>query len=136
MSAIMWRKIGKVLILAENADVSTQKIKKIKNLTPPTGVLLVELIFFQGSIDEFTCLFYVWKDMKEKDIEKANTESTVISNMALQQPSSILKFWCLGVLVLQNASLILMIRYSRTLQGDMYISSTAVVFAEVLYLIL
>ena len=132
----MWRKIGKMLILAENADVSTQKIKKIKNLTPPTGVLLVELIFFQGSIDEFTCLFYVWKDMKEKDIEKANTESTVISNMALQQPSSILKFWCLGVLVLQNASLILMIRYSRTLQGDMYISSTAVVFAEVLYLIL
>lgn len=34
------------------------------------------------------------------------------------------------VLTLQNASLILTIRYTRTLPGDMYITSTAVVMAE------
>ena len=33
---------------------------------------------------------------------------------------------------MQNAALILSVRYSRTIPGDMYISSTAVVVAEVL----
>ena len=42
-----------------------------------------------------------------------------------------LKYVSLLTLTVQNASLILTIRYSRTLPGDMYIASTAVVFAEV-----
>lgn len=45
-----------------------------------------------------------------------------------------LKHVCLGVLVLQTSSLVLTMRYSRTLhqEGDpMYIASTAVVFAEI-----
>lgn len=42
-----------------------------------------------------------------------------------------LKYVSLLTLTIQNASLILTIRYSRTLPGDMYIASTAVVFAEV-----
>ena len=64
--------------------------------------------------------------MKDKaaDVEKGN--------MGVGgKTSSSLKYWALGVLVVQNASLILTIRYSRTQEGDMYISSTAVVFAEV-----
>ena len=47
-----------------------------------------------------------------------------------------LKYWSLLVLVIQNASLILTIRYSRTLPGDLYLSSTAVVFAEVAFYLL
>lgn len=43
-----------------------------------------------------------------------------------------LKYISLLTLTIQNASLILTIRYSRTLPGDMYIATTAVVFAEVL----
>lgn len=42
-----------------------------------------------------------------------------------------LKYFSLFTLTIQNASLILTIRYSRTLPGDMYIATTAVVFAEV-----
>ena len=42
-----------------------------------------------------------------------------------------LKYVSLFTLTIQNASLILTIRYSRTLPGDMYIASTAVVFAEI-----
>jgi len=43
-----------------------------------------------------------------------------------------LKYWSLVILTIQNASLILMIRYSRILPGDRYITSTAVVLAELL----
>lgn len=42
-----------------------------------------------------------------------------------------LKYVSLFTLTIQNASLILTIRYSRTLPGDMYITTTAVVFAEI-----
>uniref|UniRef100_A0A7N4PK70 Solute carrier family 35 member A2 n=1 Tax=Sarcophilus harrisii TaxID=9305 RepID=A0A7N4PK70_SARHA len=38
----------------------------------------------------------------------------------------------LAVLVVQNASLILSIRYARTLPGDRFFATTAVVMAEVL----
>ena len=51
------------------------------------------------------------------------------------KPASRNKYWSLAILVVQNASLILTIRYSRTQHGDMYISSTAVVFAEFFKLI-
>lgn len=43
-----------------------------------------------------------------------------------------MKYISLITLTVQNASLILTIRYSRTLPGDMYIATTAVVFAEIL----
>ena len=45
--------------------------------------------------------------------------------------SRTLKYISLVTLTLQNASLILTIRYSRTLPGDMYIATTAVMFAEI-----
>lgn len=51
------------------------------------------------------------------------------SKAAKTNPS--LKYWSLAILTIQNASLILMIRYSRILPGDKYITSTAVVLAEV-----
>ncbi|ELK33925.1 UDP-galactose translocator [Myotis davidii] len=43
-----------------------------------------------------------------------------------------LKYISLAVLVVQNASLILSIRYTRTLPGDRFFATTAVVMAEVL----
>ncbi|EAW50733.1 solute carrier family 35 member A2 [Homo sapiens] len=43
-----------------------------------------------------------------------------------------LKYISLAVLVVQNASLILSIRYARTLPGDRFFATTAVVMAEVL----
>lgn len=43
-----------------------------------------------------------------------------------------LKYISLAVLVVQNASLILSIRYVRTLPGDRFFATTAVVMAEVL----
>nr|DBA21205.1 TPA: hypothetical protein GDO54_017889 [Pyxicephalus adspersus] len=43
-----------------------------------------------------------------------------------------LKYVSLAVLVVQNASLILSIRYARTLPGDRFFSTTAVVMAEIL----
>lgn len=43
-----------------------------------------------------------------------------------------LKYMSLAVLVVQNASLILSIRYVRTLPGDRFFTTSAVVMAEVL----
>lgn len=43
-----------------------------------------------------------------------------------------LKYLSLTVLTIQNAALILSIRYTRTLPGDMYLATTAVVLAELL----
>ena len=43
-----------------------------------------------------------------------------------------LKYISLAVLVVQNASLILSIRYARTLPGDRFFATTAVVMTEVL----
>lgn len=66
--------------------------------------------------------------MSKKDIslEMGSVKPAVNAN---------LKYGSLIILVIQNAGLILTIRYSRTLPGDMYISSTAVVFAELFKLI-
>lgn len=52
-------------------------------------------------------------------------------NKAADPTSSSMKYWSLIILVFQNASLILVTRYSRTVSGDKYITSTAVLFAEV-----
>ena len=62
--------------------------------------------------------------MSADNMEKA-TKNTIPAT------ASNLKYLSLAVLVLQNAGVILTIRYSRTLPGDMYIASTAVVFTEV-----
>ena len=54
------------------------------------------------------------------------------TQQATESENKSLKYWSLAILTFQNASLILTIRYSRTLPGDMYVSSTAVVLAEVI----
>ncbi|XP_035676721.1 UDP-galactose translocator-like isoform X2 [Branchiostoma floridae] len=46
-----------------------------------------------------------------------------------------MKYISLVILVVQNASLILTMRYARTMPGDMFFSTTAVVMAEVLKLV-
>ena len=45
------------------------------------------------------------------------------------------KYISLVVLVLQNAALVLTMRYSRNLAGDMYFSTTAVVATEMMKLV-
>ncbi|XP_002741925.3 UDP-galactose translocator-like [Saccoglossus kowalevskii] len=46
-----------------------------------------------------------------------------------------MKYVSLAVLVIQNASLILVMRYTRTTKGDMYLATTAVVATEVIKLL-
>ncbi|XP_052405613.1 UDP-N-acetylglucosamine transporter isoform X1 [Carassius gibelio] len=60
--------------------------------------------------------------------------SSEVSSISMSSTSSRLKYVSLGVLVLQTTSLVLTMRYSRTLQSDgpRYLASSAVVFAEVL----
>lgn len=62
--------------------------------------------------------------------KRAEAFMTVVSSM----PASNLKYVSLGVLVLQTTSLVLTMRYSRTLKedGHRYLASSAVVSAEVL----
>ena len=66
------------------------------------------------------------------------TEATKATSVAIDMKKNnqaaankSLKYWSLFILTIQNASLILLIRYSRILPGDRYITSTAVVLAEV-----
>ena len=47
-----------------------------------------------------------------------------------------LKYISLVTLVLQNSSLVLVMRYSRTIEGPTYVPATAVVMSELLKLIL
>ena len=53
----------------------------------------------------------------KKDLESGGKK---VEGMA-SQSSSNMKYWSLVILIFQNASLILTIRYSRTLSGDMYV---------------
>lgn len=57
-----------------------------------------------------------------------------VSRPPVDMASSRLKYLSLGVLVFQTTSLVLTMRYSRTLQaeGPRYLASSAVVLAEVL----
>lgn len=69
---------------------------------------------------------------KTPSFDASNTES---STMVLGPSNSHrLKYMSLGVLVLQTTSLVLTMRYSRTLKedGPRYLASSAVVSAEVL----
>ncbi|XP_077979770.1 UDP-galactose translocator-like [Glandiceps talaboti] len=68
------------------------------------------------------------------DIEKQDpiTVSSIVTPKS--GSSSHLKYISLVVLVVQNASLILVMRYTRTVKGDMYFSTTAVVVTEFLKL--
>ncbi|XP_028307991.1 UDP-galactose translocator-like isoform X1 [Gouania willdenowi] len=62
--------------------------------------------------------------------ERSNKEAAVGRTQG--SANSKLKYVSLAVLVVQNASLILSIRYVRTLPGDRFFSTSAVVMAEVL----
>lgn len=53
-------------------------------------------------------------------------------NFCLPAGNKKLKYISLAVLVVQNASLILSIRYVRTLPGDRFFATSAVVMAEIL----
>ena len=48
---------------------------------------------------------------------------------------TLLKFGSLLILVVQNASLVLIMRYARTRSGDMFLSTTAVLAAEIIKLV-
>ncbi|XP_050952929.1 solute carrier family 35 member A3b isoform X1 [Labeo rohita] len=60
-----------------------------------------------------------------------------VSSISMSSNTSQLKYVSLGVLVLQTTSLVLTMRYSRTLQSDgpRYLASSAVVCAEVLKIV-
>ena len=55
-----------------------------------------------------------------------------VSNFISAGTSVHIKVWSLFILTLQNAMLILTMRYTRTLPGDMYLASTAVMITELL----
>ena len=46
----------------------------------------------------------------------------------------VIRWVSLVVLIVQNAALVLIMRYARTRSGDMFLSTTAVVMAEVMKL--
>ncbi|CAN9503173.1 unnamed protein product [Ophioblennius macclurei] len=68
----------------------------------------------------------------------AGSEKQVPTMVLSSEHSSKLKYVSLGVLVLQTTSLVLTMRYSRTLteEGHQYLASSAVVCAEVLKIII
>ncbi len=55
---------------------------------------------------------------------------------SLQEPGSSMKYMSLSVLTVQNAVLILSMRYSRVLTGAMYFSTTAVVISEAMKMVI
>jgi len=65
--------------------------------------------------------------IKKEEIEIAVDDSMLPKE---KNDNKTLKYGSLLILVVQNAGLILSIRYSRTQSGDMYMASTVVVFAE------
>ncbi|XP_077319391.1 UDP-galactose translocator isoform X1 [Lithobates pipiens] len=73
---------------------------------------------------------------EERDMKQLQTElkepGSPQGRSSADRGNRRLKYLSLAVLVVQNASLILSIRYARTLPGDRFFSTTAVVMAEVL----
>uniref|UniRef100_A0A8C5N1I2 Solute carrier family 35 member A2 n=1 Tax=Leptobrachium leishanense TaxID=445787 RepID=A0A8C5N1I2_9ANUR len=68
-------------------------------------------------------------NMKQLPVNMQETGETAIGGDRVNRR---LKYVSLAVLVVQNASLILSIRYARTLPGEKFFTTTAVVMAEVL----
>jgi len=52
------------------------------------------------------------------------------------EKSLLIRWVSLAVLIIQNATLVLVMRYARTRPGNMFLSTTAVVMAEVMKLTL
>ncbi|XP_053551580.1 UDP-galactose translocator [Bombina bombina] len=69
------------------------------------------------------------RDMKQPEPRDTGGQSSRSSGDRVNRR---LKYLSLAVLVVQNASLILSIRYARTLPGERFFSTTAVVMAEIL----
>ncbi|KAM9327002.1 UDP-galactose translocator [Gastrophryne carolinensis] len=69
---------------------------------------------------------------EEKDMKQLQTDIKDPGRGSSDRVNHRLKYLSLAVLVVQNASLILSIRYARTLPGDRFFSTTAVVMAEIL----
>lgn len=67
-------------------------------------------------------------------VEEVELELRVETMQATSNRNSTLKLFTLVTLTLQNAMVALSMRYARTRPGDMFISSTAVVMAEVVKL--
>jgi len=59
---------------------------------------------------------------------------SVLRMFFISDTSVLIRWISLAVLIVQNAALVLVMRYSRTRAGDMYISTTAVVMAEAMKL--
>ncbi|KAF0755860.1 UDP-N-acetylglucosamine transporter [Aphis craccivora] len=70
-------------------------------------------------------------EQKEENIEEVDLEIQVETMQTNHSRKSTLKVITLVTLTLQNAMVALSMRYARTRPGDMFISSTAVVMAEV-----
>ncbi|XP_073499159.1 UDP-N-acetylglucosamine transporter isoform X2 [Phyllobates terribilis] len=79
------------------------------------------------------------RELTMSDPEGEEAEDSKITEIKCPEPTmaSHLKYISLGILVFQTTSLVLTMRYSRTLkeEGPRYLSSTAVVAAEVLKIV-
>ena len=81
---------------------------------------------------------YKNSDLRPKEEVVELTEEQTSSGKEQQKvdAQNYLKYWSLVILAVQNAGLILTMRYARTRKGDMFLSSSAVMFAEVIFYIL
>ena len=69
---------------------------------------------------------------KEEVLELTGEQTSSGTEQHKADPQNYLKYWSLVILAVQNAGLILSMRYARTRKGDMFLSSSAVMFSEVI----
>ena len=97
--------------------------------------MLILCIFFSGRYknNEMLPNSYKNNDLRPKGeiVELTKEQSSPGKEQQKTGPQNYLKYWSLVILAVQNAGLILSMRYARTRKGDMFLSSTAVMFAEV-----
>ena len=74
-------------------------------------------------------------EKRDPNSESDNGSSQTVKLSLTSTEGNTLKYASLLVLTIQNAVLILSMRYSRTLSGDMFITTTAVVLSETLKMV-
>ena len=94
------------------------------------------IFHFLSSILPFSCgIIFHYKHLAILPVTHTNFYNymqCIVSNFISGGTSVSVKMWSLFILTLQNALVVLTLRYTRTLPGDMYLASTAVMITELL----
>ena len=131
--SIIWKKA-----FYQQSTTCIEVVKRILNGREIYDILMQYELNFSFSLEHFPLFMRNYISYKHLAILPVthtnfyNYMQCIVSNFISGGTSVSVKVWSLFILTLQNALVVLTLRYTRTLPGDMYLASTAVMITELL----